>query len=58
MARMGESIATKDDLAATRADVAAVRAKLEEFELRMTNRMYAAVATGVGLLKVLDFLIG
>ena len=58
MARMGESIATKDDLAATRADVAAVRARLEAFELRMTNRMYAAVAAGVGLLKVLDFLIG
>ena len=44
--------------AATRADVAAVRARLAEFELRMTNRMYAAVAAGVGLLKVLDSLIG
>ena len=41
---MGENVATKDDL--------------EKLELRMTLKMYAAVAAGVGMVKVLDFLIG
>ena len=41
---LGENVATKDDL--------------EKLELRMTLKMYAAVAAGVGLVKVLDFLIG
>lgn len=49
---------TKDHLAATRADVAAVRTSLEEFELRMTKKVYAAVGVGVGLIKMLDFVIG
>ena len=40
----GENMATKDDL--------------EKLELRMTLKMYAAVAAGVGMVKVLDFLIG
>ena len=55
---MEESIGARDDLAATRDDVAALRARLDEFESRMTNRLYAAVAAGVGLLKALDFLLG
>lgn len=41
---LGENVATKDDL--------------EKLELRMTLKMYAAVAAGVGMVKVLDFLIG
>ena len=57
-AAIGESVATKADLAEVRADVAAVQANLEKLELRMTNKVYAAVAAGVGLVKALDFLIG
>ena len=41
---LGDNVATKDDL--------------EKLELRMTLKMYAAVAAGVGMVKVLDFLIG
>ena len=41
---LGENVATKDDL--------------EKVELRMTLKMYAAVAAGVGAVKALDFLIG
>ena len=41
---LGENVSTKDDL--------------EKLELRMTLKMYAAVAVGVGMIKVLDFLIG
>ena len=41
---LGENVATKDDL--------------EKLELRMTLKMYAAVAVGVGAVKALDFLIG
>ena len=41
---LGENVATKDDL--------------EKLELRMTLKMYAAVAVGVGMVKALDFLIG
>ena len=41
---LGENVSTKDDL--------------EKLELRMTLKMYAAVAAGVGMVKVLDFLIG
>ena len=40
----GESVSTKDGL--------------EKLELRMTLKMYAAVAVGVGMVKALDFLIG
>ena len=48
---IGESVATKSDIASVRAD-------MEKLELRMTLKLYAAVAAGVGLVKVLDFLIG
>ena len=41
---LGENVATKDDL--------------EKLELRMTLKMYAAVAVGVCMVKALDFLIG
>ena len=41
---LGENVAAKDDL--------------EKLELRMTLKMYAAVAAGVGAVKALDFLIG
>ena len=47
----GENVATKND-------VALVRSEMEKLELRMTIKMYAAVAGGVGLIKALDFLIG
>ena len=57
-AAIGESVATKADLGAVRADVAAVQANLERLELRMTNKVYAAVAAGVGLVKALDWLVG
>ena len=57
-AAIGESVATKTDLGAVRADVAAVQANLERLELRMTNKVYAAVAAGVGLVKALDWLVG
>ena len=57
-AATGESVATKADLAAVRADVAAVQANLEKLELRMTNKVYGAVAAGVGLVKALDWLVG
>ena len=57
-AAIGESVATKADLAEVRADVAAVQANLEKLELRMTNKVYAAVAAGVGLVKALDWLVG
>ena len=48
---IGENVATKSDIASVRAD-------MEKLELRMTLKLYAAVAAGVGLVKVLDFLIG
>ena len=48
---VGENVATKND-------VAAVRSDMEKLELRMTIKMYAAIAGGVGLIKALDFLIG
>lgn len=38
--------------------MAAVQANLEKLELRMTNKVYAAVAVGVGLVKALDWLVG
>ena len=41
---LGENVATKDGL--------------EKLELRMTLKMCAAVAAGVGAVKALDFLIG
>ena len=47
---LGENVATKDDLEKLE--------KLEKLELRMTLKTYAAVAAGVGMVKVLDFLIG
>ena len=47
----GENVATKND-------VALVRSDMEKLELRMTIKMYAAVAAGVGLIKALDFLLG
>ena len=59
---IGENLATKDDLARVRDDLRAemksLRADMEKLELRMTNKLYAAVAAGVGLVKALDFLIG
>ena len=57
-AAIGESVATKADLAAVRADVAAVRVDMEKLELRMTNKVYGAVAASVGLVKALDWLVG
>ena len=48
---VGENVATKND-------VALVRSDMEKLELRMTIKMYAAVAGGVGLIKALDFLLG
>ena len=48
---IGEDVATK-------ADIAMVRADMEKLELRLTLKVYAAVAAGAGLIKVLDFLIG
>ena len=45
-----------------KADVAELRAEsrsdMEKLELRMTNKLYAAVAGGAGLIKALDFLFG
>lgn len=55
---MDGSVGTKDDLATTRDDVAALQARLDEFESRMTYKLYAAVAAGVGLVKALDWLVG
>lgn len=59
---IGENLATKDDLLRVRDDLRAemksLRADTEKLELRMTNKLYAAVAAGVGLVKALDFLIG
>lgn len=44
------------------ADVAKSRAEsrsdMEKLELRVTNKLYAAVAGGAGLIKALDFLFG
>ena len=48
---IGENVATKSDIALVRAD-------MEKLELRLTLRLYAAVAAGVGLVKALDFLVG
>jgi len=48
---IGGNVATKDDLKVLRGD-------LEKLELRMTIKLYAAVAAGVGLVKALDFLVG
>jgi len=57
---IGENLATKDDLVRVRDDLRAemksLRADMEKLELRMTNKLYAAVAAGVGLVKALDFL--
>ena len=50
-AAIGENVATKSDIALVRAD-------MEKLELRITLRVYAAVAAGVGLIKALDFLLG
>lgn len=50
-AAVGENVATKND-------VAIVRSDMEKIELRMTVKLYAAIAAGAGLIKVLDFLIG
>ena len=44
--------------AATKSDIALVRADMEKLELRITLKLYAAVAAGVGLVKALDFLVG
>ena len=48
---VGENVATKSDIALVRAD-------MEKLELRLTLKLYAAVAAGVGLVKALDFLVG
>ena len=48
---VGENVATKSDIALVRADI-------EKLELRLTLKLYAAVAAGVGLVKALDFLVG
>ena len=59
---IGDNLATKDGLLRVRDDLRAgmksLRADMEKLELRMTNKLYAAVAAGVGLVKALDFLIG
>ena len=52
---IGGDLVTKDDLSKVRDDL---RAEIEKLELRMTNKLYAAVAAGVGLVKALDFLLG
>ena len=54
-AAVSEHVATKTDLATVKADLTA---QIEKLELRMTNKLYAAVVVGVGLIKALDFLIG
>ena len=48
---IGENVATKSDIALVRAD-------MEKLELRLTLKLYAAVAAGVGVIKALDFLLG
>ncbi len=48
---IGENVATKSDIALVRAD-------MEKLELRLTLKLFAAVAGGVGLVKALDFLVG
>ena len=48
---IGGNIATKNALEMLKDD-------LEKLELRMTLKLYAAVAAGVGLVKALDFLVG
>ncbi len=48
---IGGNVATKDGLKVLRGD-------LEKLELRMTIKLYAGVAAGVGLVKALDFLVG
>jgi hypothetical protein len=50
-AAIGENVATKSDIALVRSD-------MEKLELRITIKVYAAVAAGAGLIKALDFLIG
>ena len=59
---IGEDLATQDDPVRVRDDLRAemksLRADMEKLELRMTNKLYAAVAAGVGPVKALDFLIG
>ena len=45
----------KADEAKSRAES---RSDMEKLELRMTNKLYAAVAGGAGLIKALDFLFG
>ena len=68
-AAVSEHVATKTDIATVQADITTVKtdlearierldAKIEKLELRMTNKLYAAVVVGVGLIKALDFLIG
>ena len=48
---IGENVATKSDIALVRAD-------MEKLELRLTLKLYAAVAAGVGVVKALDWLVG
>ena len=61
-AAVSEHVATKTDIATVKTDLEArierLDAKIEKLELRMTNKLYAAVVVGVGLIKALDFLIG
>lgn len=52
---VGENLATKDDVRTLRTDIENV---LEKLELRVTIKLYGAVAGGAGLIKMLDFLIG
>ena len=51
------SVATGEDVT-TKSDIALVRVDMEKLELRLTLKLYAAVAAGVGLVKALDFLVG
>ena len=51
------SVATGENVA-TKSDIALVRVDMEKLELRLTLKLYAAVAAGVGLVKALDFLVG
>lgn len=43
---------------ATRDDLEKLELRMEKLDLRMTIKLFVAVATGVALIKALDFLIG
>ena len=49
---VSEHVATKTDIATVKADLTV---QIEKLELRMTNKLYAAVVVGVGLIKAPRF---